>query len=63
MRVKYAQEKCPWVTYASTIQDEQIFQIKTYEPNHVCDRSFHMKHATSTWMANKYTERAKLNPT
>ncbi|XP_030525043.2 uncharacterized protein LOC115737179 [Rhodamnia argentea] len=56
-------EGCGWLIYASKMQGEQTLQVKTYNPIHKCNRALHVPQVSSKWLAKKYCDRLRNNPT
>lgn len=55
--------ECGWKVHASFFQDTKAFQIKSlYGHPCQCPRSYHLKHANSRWIANKYMDSLSDDP-
>ena len=54
---------CDWMIYASKLDLEKTMQVKTYNGSHSCTRTFKVKHASSDWVADTYSDRLRSNPT
>ncbi|XP_030475933.2 uncharacterized protein LOC115693102 [Syzygium oleosum] len=54
---------CDWLIYASKVQREHTLQVKTFNPVHTCNRALHVPQVSSKWLANKYCDRLRNNPT
>ncbi|XP_062109407.1 uncharacterized protein LOC133820025 [Humulus lupulus] len=52
---------CPWVCFASKIDDTPTFVIKTLNDEHRCSRTNTNRFATSKWLSEKYLEEFKIN--
>ncbi|KAF4393881.1 hypothetical protein F8388_018372 [Cannabis sativa] len=52
---------CPWMCYASKIDDSPTFVIKSYEKEHKCCRTNSNRFATAQWLSQKYREEFKVN--
>ena len=64
-RVRYVCKydiKCPWYVYASVMDDEIGFQVRTMNKTHNCPVSFTNKQVTAKWCASKYQEKWKNQP-
>ncbi|KAI5314220.1 hypothetical protein L3X38_043396 [Prunus dulcis] len=55
-------EDCKWRLYASLMQGENTYQIKSYTPKHSCSKGFHNKNITSTFLSQRYMSRIKDDP-
>ncbi|KAM1507964.1 hypothetical protein ACFXTH_017328 [Malus domestica] len=53
---------CSWRLFASVIQGENTFRIKSYTPSHSCSKDFSNKNITSTFLSERYTGRIKDDP-
>ncbi|GMP88816.1 hypothetical protein CsSME_00040659 [Camellia sinensis var. sinensis] len=53
---------CECILYASKMQGQPSFQIKTYVPTHNCGIIFYNRQVNSTWLSKKYLETLKANP-
>ncbi|XP_048134001.1 uncharacterized protein LOC115749150 [Rhodamnia argentea] len=42
---------------------EHTLQVKTFNPVHKCNRALHVPQVSSKWLANKYCDRLRNNPT
>ncbi|KAF9601055.1 hypothetical protein IFM89_015040 [Coptis chinensis] len=54
--------ECPWRLWASPMQNEESFQIKTLVNVHKCSRNFNSRLANSQWLAKVYYDRIISNP-
>nr|CAD1830429.1 unnamed protein product [Ananas comosus var. bracteatus] len=54
---------CGWRVHASWNAYEECFQIKSLQSEHKCGRQFKNNQATSSWIANKYLDQLRDNPT
>jgi len=54
---------CDWLIYASKVQREHTLQVKTFNPIHTCNRALHVPQISTKWLANKYCDRLRNNPT
>ncbi|XP_062089066.1 uncharacterized protein LOC133795629 [Humulus lupulus] len=52
---------CPWVCFASKIDDSLTFVIKIYVGEHKCSRKNTNRFATSKWLGQKYLNEFKMN--
>ncbi|KAI5342953.1 hypothetical protein L3X38_010829 [Prunus dulcis] len=55
-------EGCKWRLYASLMQGENTYQIKSYTPKHSCSKGFHNKNITSTFLSQRYMSKIKDDP-
>jgi len=53
---------CPWRLWATYMQIEDSFQIKSYKSVHKCIRNFKLKLINSKWLANEYHNKFINNP-
>ncbi|KAG8374595.1 hypothetical protein BUALT_Bualt10G0011700 [Buddleja alternifolia] len=62
VRARYNGKKCPWLVYASNIEDTSTFQIKTLCTTHKCGRTL-SKHRflTSRLLSSKYMNDWRLH--
>ncbi|KAL6581390.1 hypothetical protein OROMI_007313 [Orobanche minor] len=56
-------EGCSWRLYASWTSSKKSFQIKTLWSEHKCTRKTSLKIVTQSWLAVKYGEKIRKNPT
>ena len=57
-------KKCPFRLWASWMQEEKSFQIKTLNDKHVCSRTYEYGSLiTSNWVARNYAKKIMVNPT
>nr|CAD1827345.1 unnamed protein product [Ananas comosus var. bracteatus] len=54
---------CGWRVHASWNAYEECFQIKSLQSEHKCDRQFKNNQATLSWIANKYLDQLRDDPT
>ncbi|KAI3410640.1 uncharacterized protein J3R85_018644 [Psidium guajava] len=54
---------CDWLIYASKMQGEHTLQVKTLNSVHKCNRALYVPQVSSKWLANKYCDRLRNNPT
>ncbi|KAL3734807.1 hypothetical protein ACJRO7_024047 [Eucalyptus globulus] len=54
---------CDWLIYVSKVQREHTLQVKTFKPIHTCNRALHVPKISTKWLANKYCDRLRNNPT
>ena len=47
---------CPWKLFASRGDDDESFQISSFESVHTCSRAFHGRVVSSRWVAMKYID-------
>ncbi|KAK6137007.1 hypothetical protein DH2020_029250 [Rehmannia glutinosa] len=62
VQAKCKHKTCPWVIYASKVQNEDTIQVKTYVGTHKCPRSLKVSHATPSFLANMYKDRIMTDP-
>lgn len=55
-------ENCPWVLYASKIDVDGTFQIKTYNKQHSCILVNKHSFVRSDWLARKFGSQIRANP-
>ncbi|KAB2595874.1 hypothetical protein D8674_031324 [Pyrus ussuriensis x Pyrus communis] len=55
-------QDCNWRLFASVMQGENTFQIKSYTPGHACSKGFSNKNITSTFLSERYMVRIKDDP-
>ncbi|VVA39210.1 PREDICTED: LOC110786475, partial [Prunus dulcis] len=48
--------------YASLMQGENTYQIKSYTPKHSCSKGLHNKNITSTFLSQRYMSKIKDDP-
>ncbi|CAK9315508.1 unnamed protein product [Citrullus colocynthis] len=60
--INFEIEGCKWVAYASKIQGEETFQLKTYVNEHTCSRCFRNPRLTSSWLSKQLTNEVKDHP-
>ncbi|CAL8128220.1 unnamed protein product [Prunus armeniaca] len=53
---------CPWVIYASKVDESSTLMVKTLTDLHTCPRAEKIKLCTSTWLSHRYTEELIDNP-
>ena len=53
---------CPWKLFASRGDDDESFQISSFESVHTCSRAFHGRVVSSRWVAMKYIDQFRINP-
>ncbi|KAL3753889.1 hypothetical protein ACJRO7_001174 [Eucalyptus globulus] len=56
-------EGCDWLIYASKVQGKHTLQVKTFNPVHTCNRVLCLPQVSTKWLANKYCDRLRNNPT
>ncbi|KAL3744004.1 hypothetical protein ACJRO7_013281 [Eucalyptus globulus] len=56
-------EGCGWLIYASKVQREHTLQVKTFNSVHTCNRTLQVPQISTKWLANKYCDRLRNNPT
>ena len=56
-------EGCDWLIYASKVQREHTLQVKTFNPINTCNRVLHVPQVSTKWLANKYCDKLRNNPT
>jgi len=56
-------EGCDWLIYASKVQGKHTLQVKTFNPVHTCNRVLCVPQVSTKWLANKYCDRLRNNPT
>ncbi|XP_028081740.1 uncharacterized protein LOC114283107 [Camellia sinensis] len=54
---------CEWKLYASKMTEENTLQIKTYKLTHTCNRTYKNRQVTSSFLASKYVNKFRTNPT
>lgn len=55
-------EGCPWKLFASWMNKERSFQVKTLCDNHMCCRAASVRMATSSWLAKIYGNKIREMP-
>ncbi|KAK1578069.1 hypothetical protein Q3G72_027217 [Acer saccharum] len=55
-------EGCPWRAHGSRMIDKSTFMIKTLLDEHECHRVYHNKEAKVNWIASKFENLVKTNP-
>ncbi|KAL0301960.1 UNVERIFIED_CONTAM: hypothetical protein Sradi_6472800 [Sesamum radiatum] len=55
-------EDCEWRLNGLKLRDQSTFQIKEYNIQHKCARSFHMKDVNNNWLSEKYEESFRTDP-
>nr|XP_023873651.1 uncharacterized protein LOC111986249 [Quercus suber] len=58
----YCINECGWRCYASQLPEELTFQIKTFNPECTCPRSFKHSQVTSSYVAKKFMHKFDKNP-
>ncbi|XP_065629274.1 uncharacterized protein LOC136067409 [Quercus suber] len=58
----YCINECGWRCYASQLPEELTFQIKTFNPECTCPRSFKHSQVTSSYVAKKFMQEFDKNP-
>ncbi|KAK9989706.1 hypothetical protein SO802_029945 [Lithocarpus litseifolius] len=58
----YCKNECGWRCYASQLSGELTFQIKTFNPECTCPRSFKHSQVTSRYVAKKFLQEFNKNP-
>ena len=58
----YCINECGWRCYASQLSEELKFQIKTFNPECTCPRSFKHNQVTSSYVAKKFMQEFDKNP-
>ena len=53
---------CSWRIHASRIQKTKTFMIKTLKGEHHCGRDYSNRHATSTYLSNKFQAKVRDDP-
>ncbi|XP_022849913.1 uncharacterized protein LOC111372004 [Olea europaea var. sylvestris] len=49
-------KKCPWRIWASPLEEDSAWQIKSFEWNHTCSRAFNNISVFASWLAHTYIE-------
>ena len=57
----YCINECGWRCYASQLPEELTFQIKTFNPEYTCPRSFKHSQVTSSYVAKKFMQEFDKN--
>lgn len=60
--VRCVDEGCEWYINAPKLKNESLFQIREYNPNHKCGRSYHVKNVKAQWLSKKYEEAFRSDP-
>ncbi|KAL0319828.1 UNVERIFIED_CONTAM: hypothetical protein Sradi_5244300 [Sesamum radiatum] len=60
--VKCQGDGCQWVMHALKLREESTFQIRQYNPEHKCARSFNVKNVSSKWLSSKYEDAFRTDP-
>ncbi|KAF4382264.1 hypothetical protein G4B88_011593 [Cannabis sativa] len=53
---------CPWMVYAHVLSDKRTFRVNSLWETHECPLMLNNKKADSSWLANYFLERFRLNP-
>ena len=53
VRVVCTSDGCPWLLFASKMQNSSSMQIKTFVDEHKCARKFKNRYVTSRWLTKK----------
>ncbi|KAL2491073.1 Uncharacterized protein Adt_26701 [Abeliophyllum distichum] len=53
---------CRWKIWASNVKSNNMVQVKSYTPEHTCNRDQNNRHCTYLYLANQYIERFKVDP-
>ncbi|KAL0355333.1 UNVERIFIED_CONTAM: hypothetical protein Sradi_3980200 [Sesamum radiatum] len=59
---KCGEQGCNWHCHALKIKNEASFQIREYNPNHQCARSYNVKNVNSGWLSKKYIDAFRADP-
>ncbi|KAL0300141.1 UNVERIFIED_CONTAM: hypothetical protein Scaly_3058000 [Sesamum calycinum] len=51
-----------WIMHALKLGEESTFQIRQYNPEHKCARSFNVKNVNSKWLSTKYEDAFRTDP-
>lgn len=62
VQAKCKHESCSWMIYASKVQHEDTFQVKTYYGKHQCPRLQKVSHANAKWVANRFQDKMWTDP-
>ena len=54
-------DDCNYRVYGSQVRDEMTFQIKNYNPNHNCTRTYKNSAMNSRWISKRYMETFRHN--
>ncbi|KAI3465983.1 hypothetical protein Pfo_022646 [Paulownia fortunei] len=60
--VRCAEEDCKWRIKLVKVNDESTFQIREYNPDHSCPRTFNVKNMITNWLCEIYIQRFKSDP-
>ncbi|KAK4394427.1 hypothetical protein Sango_1597000 [Sesamum angolense] len=60
--VKCLGDGCQWIMHALKLGEERTFQIRQYNPEHKCARSFNVKNLNSKWLSTKYEDAFRTDP-
>lgn len=53
---------CPWVVYATKLEDSSTFRVQTYVNTHKCHTEQKNRFATYKWLSKKYVDQIKIHP-
>jgi len=53
---------CNYRVYARKLPDEETFQIRSMQSEHLCCRQFKNSIVTSTWIADKLIDKFRVQP-
>lgn len=55
-------KKCSWNIHLNKMAGEETFQIRQYQPNHICDPSFVVKNVKSRWLSERFMKKFLVEP-
>ncbi|KAH6783410.1 hypothetical protein C2S52_008369 [Perilla frutescens var. hirtella] len=58
----YCSLECGWRLYASVVRIDGTFSIKSLSGDHKCPRAMNNKQVSSSWIANEYLNKFRVNP-
>jgi hypothetical protein len=61
-RVVYKDPKCQYRVYSRRIVDEDSFQIRSLQPEHMCGRKYKNLIVNSIWIAGKPIDKFEVQP-
>ncbi|RYR58186.1 hypothetical protein Ahy_A05g023856 [Arachis hypogaea] len=62
-RVVCKNEDCPWIVFCSYSKPNGCWQIKTFNDDHTCERTFKNRCATRSWVTDVLVKKVRKLPT
>ncbi|RYR49984.1 hypothetical protein Ahy_A07g036518 [Arachis hypogaea] len=62
-RVVCKNEDCPWMVFCSYSKPNECWQIKTFNDDHTCERTFKNRCATKSWITDVVVKKVRKLPT